>query len=54
VLTVLSRPIAVAVIEIEALQKTDEHRASIRITTSGPCVATAGADSDEVRQLEGE
>lgn len=54
VLTVLTRPVAVAVIEIEAVQKTEEHRASIRITTSGPCVATDGADSDEVRALEGE
>jgi hypothetical protein len=52
VLTVLTRSSSVAVIEIEALSKTEQHRASIRITASGPCVATAGADSDEVRDLE--
>jgi hypothetical protein len=54
VLTVLTRSSSVAVIEIEAVEKTESHRASIRITASGPCVATAGADSDEVRDLEGE
>ena len=54
VLTVLTKKTSVAVIEIEAVQKTDTHRASIRITTSGPCVLTGGADSDEVRQLEGD
>ena len=52
VLTVLTRSTSVAVIEIEAVEKTEAHRASIRITASGPCVATAGADSDEVRNLE--
>lgn len=52
VLTVLTRATSVAVIEIEAVQKTEGHGASIRITTSGPCVITAGADSDEVRDLE--
>jgi len=54
VLTVLTRSASVAVIEIEAVEKTAEHRASIRITASGPCVSTAGADSDEVRGLEGD
>ena len=54
VLTVLTRTASVAVIEIEAVEKTDEHRASIRITASGPCVSTGGADSDEVRNLEGD
>ena len=54
VLTVLTRASSVAVIEIEAVPKTAEHRASIRITASGPCVETAGADSDEVRALEGD
>ncbi len=52
VLTVLTRTTSVAVIEIEAVEKTEAHRASIRITASGPCVQTAGADSDEVRNLE--
>ena len=54
VLTVLTRSGSVAVIEIEAVEKTESNRASIRITASGPCVATAGPDSDEVRDLEGE
>ena len=54
VLTVLTRGTSVAVIEIEAVEKTEAHRASIRITASGPCVVTAGADSDEVRNLERE
>lgn len=52
VLTVLTRTTSVAVIEIEAVQKTEGQRASIRITTSGPCVITAGPESDEVRDLE--
>jgi hypothetical protein len=52
VLTVLTKPSSVARIEIEAVAKTEEHRASIRITASGPCVLTAGANSDEVRDLE--
>lgn len=54
VLTVLTRKSSVAVVEIEAVEKTEAHRASIRITASGPCVMTAGADSDEVRTLEGD
>jgi len=54
VLTVLTKQASVAVIEIEAVEKTEAHRASIRITASGPCVMTAGADSDEVRTLEGD
>ena len=54
VLTVLTRASSVAVIEIEAVPKTEQHRASIRITASGPCVQTGGADSDEVRSLEGD
>ncbi len=49
----LSKPGSVATISIEAIEKTPEHRASIRITTAGPCVETGGANSDEVRQLEG-
>ena len=54
VLTVLTKQASVATIEIEAVEKTEVHRASIRITASGPCVLTAGADSDEVRTLEGD
>jgi hypothetical protein len=51
--TVLTSPKSVAVIEIAADTKTSHHRASVRITTRGPCVETAGAGSDEVRALEG-
>lgn len=54
VLTVLTRSSSVAVIEIEAVEKTPASGASIRITASGPCVLTAGAESDEVRSLEGD
>ncbi len=50
---VLSRPASVATISIEAVEKTPERRASIRITAAGPCVQTNGAESDEVKQLEG-
>jgi hypothetical protein len=43
---------SVAVIAIDARAKSDDHRASIGIVVSGPCVLTAGADSDEVKALE--
>ena len=36
-----------------AVEKTADHRATIAISISGPCVATDGADSAEVRVLEG-
>lgn len=42
-----------AVISVVATEKGDGRRASIAIAITGPCVATAGADSDEVRMLEG-
>ena len=54
VVTVLTRPVSIAVIEIEAILKTSEHRATVRISATGPCVATAGKDSDEVKSLEAE
>jgi hypothetical protein len=54
VVTVLTRPVSIAVIEIEAVPKTSEHRATVRISATGPCVPTAGKDSDEVRSLEAE
>jgi len=44
---------SIAVISVVATEKSKEHRASIAISITGPCVATDGADSDEVRQLEG-
>ena len=42
-----------AVISVVATEKADGHRATIAISISGPCVATGGEDSDEVRRLEG-
>jgi hypothetical protein len=50
---VLSKEGSLATIEVDTTEKTPEHRASITITTTGPCVATDGPDSDEVRTLEG-
>ncbi len=52
VVTLLVKTSSVAHIEIEATDKTSEHRATVRITATGPCVDTAGPDSDEVRDLE--
>ena len=52
VLTRLTKLGSFATIEIEARVKTSEHRASVRITTTGPCVETDGAGSAEVRLLE--
>jgi hypothetical protein len=52
VTTVLARVNVVAVITIEATAKTPEHRATVRITVTGPCVLTEGPDSDEVQLLE--
>ena len=40
-------------ISVLAVEKTPDHRATIAISISGPCVATDGADSAEVRVLEG-
>lgn len=42
-----------AVISVVATEKGEGRRASIAISITGPCVPTAGADSDEVRMLEG-
>ena len=52
VTTVLQRLNVIAVITIDAVNKTADHRASVRITVTGPCVVTDGPDSDEVRLLE--
>ena len=49
----LERTGSIAVITVLATEKTDSERASIAISITGPCVATDGADSAEVRQLEG-
>ena len=45
--------ISIAVISVVATEKSTEHRASIAISITGPCVVTDGEDSDEVRRLEG-
>lgn len=42
-----------AMISVLAVEKTKDHRATIAITITGPCVVTDGADSDEVLALEG-
>ena len=52
VTTVLRRVNVVAVITIDAVKKTPEHRATVRITVTGPCVLTEGPDSEEVQLLE--
>lgn len=52
-LRTLTKKGSFAAIEVQAIEKSPDHRASITITTTGPCVATDGEDSDEVRTLEG-
>jgi hypothetical protein len=52
VTTVLQRTNVVAVITIDAVSKSADHRASVRITVTGPCVITEGPESEEVRMLE--
>lgn len=44
---------SIAVISVVATEKTADARASISISITGPCVVTGGADSEEVRMLEG-
>lgn len=51
VLTALEKVDTVAKMEIESVEKTSEHRATVRISVTGPCVRTDGPDSDEVRML---
>ena len=51
--TSLSKEGSLATIDVLTTEKTPEHRASITITTTGPCVATDGAESEEVQVLEG-
>jgi hypothetical protein len=48
----LDKENSLAVISVLAVEKTADHRASISISITGPCVMTAGPDSDEVRSLE--
>jgi hypothetical protein len=49
-LTILTKAGSVASIEISSAD--ESASAMIRITATGPCVATAGPDSDEVTDLE--
>ena len=49
-LTLLTNPESVAGIEVSSADETAS--AMIRITATGPCVATGGPDSDEVTSLE--
>jgi len=49
----LTKKGSLATIEVATTEKTADNRASITITTTGPCVPTDGEDSDEVRVLEG-
>ena len=41
-----------ATIKVEAVGTEDDSAATIHITTSGPCVKTDGAESDEVKALQ--
>ena len=52
--TVLTSGLSPATITLEAIHKDDAEQPAIRISTSGPCVETDGADSDEVTTLEGD
>lgn len=51
--TVLSSDVSPATISIEAVHRGEGKQPAIRIATSGPCVATDGENSDEVKELEG-
>ena len=50
--TVLTNTASPVTIAVQELPKSDDQKAAIRITTVGPCVATAGEGSDEVLALE--
>jgi len=52
--TELTKPGSFAVMEIDAVPKSDGVRAEVRITANGPCVQTEGRDSAEVKLLERE
>ncbi|TBN57761.1 hypothetical protein EYE40_10380 [Glaciihabitans arcticus] len=51
---VLANAGSAVVIELATAAREGNENATIRITTSGPCVLTDGAESDEVKALEGE
>ena len=52
-LIALSNTSSLAHIEFSVEPKAKGQKPAIRISTTGPCVTTAGADSDEVKALEG-
>lgn len=52
-LIALSSETSLAHIEFSVEPKAKGQEPAIRITTTGPCVETDGAESDEVRKLEG-
>ena len=52
-LIALSNKSSLAHIEFSVEPKAEGQKPAIRIATTGPCVTTGGADSDEVRSLEG-
>lgn len=52
-LIALSNKSSLAHIEFSVEPKADGQKPAIRISTTGPCVSTAGAESDEVKTLEG-
>ena len=51
--TLLETNSSSAKIRVEAVGTEDDSAATIHITTEGPCVKTDGADSDEVKTLDG-
>ena len=50
--TLLTHEATLVELSITAVEKTSTEHAHIAITTTGPCVLTAGPDSDEVLKLE--
>ena len=52
-LIALTSETSIATIAFSVEPKVDGQEPAISITTTGPCVTTAGGDSDEVKALEG-
>jgi len=52
-LIALTNTASLARIEFSVEPKAKGQQPAIRISTTGPCVTTAGIDSDEVKKLEG-
>lgn len=50
--TVLTQDVSLVELSIAAVEKTSTEHAHIAITSTGPCVLTAGPESDEVLKLE--